>query len=143
MSGKLMKMARKDFKTINKNLGWEEDVTITTPDGLFSLTTKMIHTEHHSSYDTEGQKISSKNAHVLVCEDDLILASYPYRNSTSNVHLLNHKITVVTDLATKQYLVMENYPSETFGMIVLILQDINSNKEFNGKNNRKYPNPKF
>lgn len=143
MSGKLMKMARRDFKTINKNLGWEEDVTITTPDGSVSLTTKMIHTEHHSSYDTEGQKISSKNAHVLICEDDLISVSYPYRNSTSNVYLLNHKITVVTDSSVKEFLVMENYPSETFGMIVLILSDVNSNKEFNGKNNRKYSNPKF
>jgi|SRR5690606_8918217 len=143
MSGKLMKMARKDAKTINKNIGWEEDVTLTTPDGLHSLITKMIHTEHHNSYDTEGQKISSKNAHVLLCEDDLISAGYPYRNETTNIHLLNHKISVVTDLSTKEFLVMENYPSETFGMIVLILKDINSNKEFNGKNNRKYSNPKL
>lgn len=143
MSGRLMKMVRKDAKLINKNIGWEEDISISTPDGSVVLATKAIHTEHHLSFDTEGQKVNSKNAHILVCEDDLKDANYPYRNSTTNVHLLGHKITVNSDMGIKHFVVSENYPSETFGMIVLILQDTNTDKNFNGTNSTKYTNPKF
>ena len=143
MSGRLMKMIRKDAKTINKGLGWEEDVTISTPDGTFEVSTKMIHTEHHLSFDTEGQRINSKNSHVLVCEDDLKRENYPYRNSTTNISLLGHKVTVNSDLGLKHFVVSENYPSETFGMIVLVLKDVTKSHNFNGINNRKYTNPKL
>ena len=138
-----MKMIRKSAITINKDIGWEEDIILSTNDKSFSLTLKGIHTLHHLSYDTEGQRVNSSNAHVLICEKDLIDSQYPYRNDTTNIHLLEHRVTVNTDFGTKEFIVDENYPSETFGMIVLILRNINTNKRFNGTNQRKYTNPKL
>lgn len=140
MPGKILNRIRKDVQRINSRLGFEESFTLQNPDKTLTLELKGIHTKHSLSFDSVGQRVNSKNAHILINEADLIAVSYPYRNKTGNVHLLKHLITASDSTGVqKEYVITENYPSETFGMIVCILQD----RSENGANNRRYTNPKL
>jgi len=142
MAGNLLKQARKDALKINKAIGWEEDILLSTPDHSLSVKLKGIHTKHHLSIDDLGQRVNSKNAHVLIDEKDLLNAfnsdfnndfntdfnsvkSYPYRNQTGNVALIGHYVDVADSNGDiKKFIINENWPSETFGLIVCILGDI-------------------
>ncbi len=125
MAGNLLKQARKDALTINKAIGWEEDILLSTPDQSLKINLKGIHTKHHLSIDDLGQRVNSKNAHILIDEKDLISSSYPYRNQTGNVALIGHYVDVADSNGDiKKFIINENWPSETFGLIVCILGDI-------------------
>lgn len=137
MAGRMLQQARKDALKINKAIGWEEDIKLSTPDNSLTINLKGIHTKHHISFDDVGQRINAKNAHILISEKDLILFNYPYRNSTGNVALIGHKVEV-SDFNgdIKKFIINETYPSETFGLIVCILGDTDKKQGTHGGFNR-------
>lgn len=154
MAGRMLQQARKDALKINKAIGWEEDIKLSTPDNSLTVNLKGIHTKHHISFDDVGQRINAKNAHILISEKDLLNAfnpdfntdyntdfnsilSYPYRNQTGNIALIGHKVEV-SDFNgdIKKFIINETFPSETFGLIVCILGDTDKKQGTHGGFNR-------
>lgn len=128
MSGRILTAARQDVRKIISKIGFEENVTLSTPNGELLLELKCIHTKHNLGIDVEtGAQIRSKNAHVTISEQDLIDAIYPYRNiKTQEVNLENHIISAPDSSGSvKKYVILSARPSETFGVIVCILGDSN------------------
>lgn len=137
MAGRMLQQARKDALKINKAIGWEEDIKLSTPDNSLTINLKGIHTKHHISFDDSGQRINAKNAHILIDEKDLTLFDYPYRNQTGNVALIAHKVEVADSNGdVKKFIINETYPSETFGLIVCILGDTDKKQGTHGGFNR-------
>ena len=125
MSGKLLEAARKDALKFISSGGFEEDIILTHPSGLPVLNLKGLHSKHWIGFDSDGNQINSKNAHILISEEVLTLNGYITRNlRTNNIDLEKHRVTVKdSTLIEKEYVIQECYPSETFGLIVCILGD--------------------
>ena len=124
MSGKILEMARKDAAKFVKSGGFEEDISISSPSGI-TLEIKGLHSKHWIGFDSTGVQINSKNAHILINENDLKEGGIETRNAISgNVDLRRFKVVVKdSTLIGKKYVITETYPSETFGLIVCILGD--------------------
>lgn len=119
----ILEKARQDAKRIvgDKN-GWAVSFTITTPDGTTSRTLSSIHSKHHLGVDSEGNVVSSANAHVCFAESDLL--NYPIRNGSGKVNLKSHRVVVADSTGTsRSYLVKDTFPDQMLGLIVLILED--------------------
>jgi hypothetical protein len=125
MSGKLLEAARKDALNFITSGGFEEDIILTHPSGSPVLNLKGLHSKHWIGFDSDGSQINSKNAHILISEKVLVDSLYVTRNlKTGNIDLLKHRITVKdSTLIEKEYVILECYPSETFGLIVCVLGD--------------------
>lgn len=150
MKGKLMRQARKDAAQITTSIGWESTILLTTPDKSKFVYIKGIFTSHNMTIDELGQRVNSKNSAVLIAEKDLLNAfkgdfsddfnddfsntiSYPYRNkATGNIALINHTIEV----DGKEFVINETYPSETVGLILCTLGDINKKNSVYGNFNK-------
>ncbi len=123
MSGSLLNKVRQDALKYATEGGFEEDITLTTPNGLTVLNLKGLATKHWINFDTDGAPVNSKNAHITISESDLVTANYPVR-SGDEVFLRNHKVSVKDSTgSSKEYVIKEWYPNETLGLIVCILGD--------------------
>ncbi len=126
MSGFLLSAARKDAQRIITGGGFEEDITVSNPNRTISATIKGTHSKHWISFDTDGNQVNSKNAHITIVESDLTDNGFTVRNqNTGNVDLRKYIIEVKdsTDII-KKYVINETFPSETFGLIVCVLGDL-------------------
>ncbi len=124
MSGSILKAAMADARKIITQGGFGEALTLATPSGDMSIPLKGLASKHHLSFDLDGNPLSSKNAHVCVSEQDLLDAGYPVRNARQEVDLHKHKVSVPDSSGVvKNYVVRENFPDETLGLITLILGD--------------------
>jgi hypothetical protein len=124
MTGSLLAKARRDAKKFIKSGGFQEDISLITPDGLTILGTTGLASKHFINFDSDGAPINSKNAHICLDEDVLTLNSYPYRNADGDVSLRSHKINVKDSTGlVKNYVIKEWFPDETLGLIVCILGD--------------------
>lgn len=124
MPGDLLSKARSLAKKHGLQGGFSEDIKITSKDGLTVIDIKGLHTKHWMSFDTDGNTVNQKNAHILVSESDFP-EEIPTRNEdTGNVDLNGLKIEVMDSTEeVKNYVIIESYPSETFGLIACILGD--------------------
>lgn len=123
MAGSLLEQARKDAMNIINSGGFEEDITLTNPQGL-SLEIKGLHSKHWLAQDTDGNLVNGKNAHITISEQVLNSNNYKTRNQTGNIDLRNHIVLVKDSTGIpKKYIINECFPSETFGLIVCILGD--------------------
>jgi len=118
----IIDMAKADIEQITGDLnGWGKSMTFTAPNSATATVTGTT-ARHHQSFDTDGVKVSSRNIHVSVSEKQFTDNSYPVRNGQGDVALQGHRVAVADSTGTvKQYVVREQYPDETIGLIVLIL----------------------
>ena len=124
MVGGLLQASRIDSKRYITEGGFQSDINITTPSGDVSIDTTGWATKHHLNFDTDGTQINAKNAHICLDEDKLTSAGYPVRVN-DEVNLLNHKIIVKDSSGiAKNYIIKENFPDETLGLIVCVLGDL-------------------
>lgn len=124
MAGKTLSLARVDSKKYVTAGGFEEDITLITPDGNTTLETTGFVSKHWINFDTDGAAVNSKNAHITIDEDKLSSANYPVRNSINEVSLLGHRINTKDSTNTvRNYIVIEQFPDETLGLIACILGD--------------------
>lgn len=124
MSGRIFQLAKRDAKRFVTSGGFEESITIKTPTGSNELSLTGFATKHHLSFDTDGLPTNSKNVHICVDENILIAAGYPVRNAKGEVYLYKHRVSFPDSTGiVKHYVVTENFPDETLGLIVLILAD--------------------
>lgn len=123
MSGDILQAARNDAKKILASGGFEEDITLSTPDGGLTISTKGLATKHHINFEMEGP-VNSKNAHICIDESDITDKNYIVRNSDGEVNLLSHKVQVSDNTGEiKKYLIKEHFPNETLGLIICVLED--------------------
>ena len=124
MSGRIFQLAKRDSKRIVTSGGFEETITISTATGSNTLTLTGLATKHHLNFNSDGLPINSKNVHICIDEDVLTAAGYPVRNAKGEVNLLKHRVSFPDNTGViKNYVVNENFPDETLGLIVLILSD--------------------
>ena len=127
MSGSLLDKARRDSKKYVTAGGFHEDITLATPDGFTTLQTTGFVSKHWINFDTDGNAINAKNAHICVDQTALEAANYPYLKD-KEVHLYKHRVTTKDSSGNnKEYVVNEHYPDETLGLIVCILGDYEPN----------------
>jgi hypothetical protein len=124
MAGSILQAARKDAKKYVNGGGFESSITITNPSSSISIEITGWASKHHISFDTDGAPINAKNAHICIDEEVLNAAGYPVRVN-EEVQLLNHKIEVKDSSGViKKYIIKENFPDETLGLIVCVLGDL-------------------
>lgn len=124
MAGSLFERAKADAKRYITRGGFEENITLTNPDRSVTLVFTGYATKHFISYDADGLPINAKNAHITVDESILMTAMYPYRNNAGEVSLKGHVVTYPESSGVlKSYVVKDQRPDQTLGLIVLILGD--------------------
>lgn len=122
MAGTAYDLIKRDAKWVVNQGGFEHPMTITNPDKSVSLSLTGLASKHHISFDSDGNQVNTKGIFVTVDEQVLQDAGYPVRNSRSEVALLNHVVAYADSTGVvKSYVVRENYPDETLGIILLIL----------------------
>lgn len=122
--GSLIELAKRDAKRFVTNGGFEEPLTIATPNGVLTIALTGWATKHHISFDADGNQINAKNVHVTLNEELLTTLGYPVRNARGEVNLMGHLVSFAdSSKVIKNYIVRENYPDEVLGLIVLILGD--------------------
>lgn len=126
----LLDRAKRDIKKItsNKSKGWAAEIVFLAPNGE-TATINGLHTKHHLGVDPEGNAVNSKNAHISFAEETLTdeNENYPVRNVNGDVDLKSHKITVADSTGNLfTYVVDENFPNETTGLIVCTLKNFDA-----------------
>lgn len=122
--GSLIELAKRDAKRFVTSGGFEEPLTISTPNGLLKIALTGWATKHHITFDNEGNQVNAKNVHVTLNEELLTSLGYPVRNARGEVNLMGHLVSFAdSSKLIKNYIVRENYPDEVLGLIVLILGD--------------------
>jgi len=122
----LIAQAKADWQEFTSDAdAWGVLIAFKHPTTTQTATINGLHTKHHMGFDPmTGKQINSKNAHISVSEALLVAAGYPVRNANGELNLLKHIVTVKDSTGTdKKYVVRENYPDETVGMVVCILND--------------------
>lgn len=124
MAGNLFNMAKAIAKKAVTSVGFQEDITLRTPDLQTTLQTTGLASKHWINFDSDGNAINSKNAHITIDENVLLNAGYPVRNANQEVSLRGHRVSVADSSGVvKEYSIIEVFPSETFGLIACILGD--------------------
>lgn len=125
MSGNLFQLAKKDAKFFVSNGGFEEDIELVTPSKDKSLRLTGFATKHHINFDSDGNPVNTKNVHICIDESVLVANGYPVRNAKGEIFLKNHQVNFPDSSGIiKTYVVRENFPDETLGLIVCILGDL-------------------
>ena len=90
-----------------------------------TATVNVIHTKHNTGFDFEtGERVNTKISSIAVSEPLLNAEGYTTRDASDECTLKNHRVKIKDSTGNeKEYLVAENYPDETLGLIVLILND--------------------
>jgi hypothetical protein len=118
--------AKKDIENITGDVNGY-GISMTVSNGVDSATVVGTRAKHHQSFDTDGVKVSSKNIHVSISEKQFTDVGYPVRNGNGEVALQGHFVDFSDSTGTvKNYVVREQYPDETIGLIVLILGTYNA-----------------
>jgi len=120
----LIDQAKADIEQITSNLNeFAVEIIFTSPTEQ-TATISGLHTKIHLGVDTDGLAVNSKKAHISFSEKFLTDASYPVRNSSGEVNLRNHRVSVKDSTGNlKNYTVKEIFPDETIGLITCMLDD--------------------
>lgn len=120
----LLQLAKRDSRNFVTKGGFETAITVTTPAQDKTVTLTGFATKHWLNFDSDGNPINSKNVHVCLSETDLVKAGFQVRTAKGEIKLLNYFVSFADSSGlTKDYIVGENMPDETLGLIVLILRD--------------------
>ena len=129
MSGKILDLARKDSRWYVTKGGFESDITLKPVPAGVSISITGFATKHHISFDTDGTLQNTKNAHICISEAELVEKGVNVRIN-EEIMLLNYIVTYADSSGVeKSYIVRENYPDETLGLIVCILGDYDASKD--------------
>ena len=120
----LIDIARADMRRIVTDLNeWAVPITFITPDRVQTKVVNGIHTKHHLGLNGEtGQIVNTKKASIAVAEAEF--GDYVVRNASQEVALIGHFVNVKDSSGVeKYYVIRENFPDESLGLIVCILGD--------------------
>jgi hypothetical protein len=120
----LIQLAKRDSRHFVTKGGFETLITVQTPAQDKTETLTGFATKHWFSFDTDGNPTNSKNVHVCISETDLVNLGFTVRKANGEISLLKYFISFADSSGlTKKYVVRENMPDETLGLIILILGD--------------------
>lgn len=120
----LIEQAQKDVQLILSDSNeFGVDIKLTDPNDTI-LNLVGYHTKHNTGFDLDGVAVQSKTAYIAVSILDLVAGAYPFRDADDEITLLGHKAEA-KDVSgvVRKYVVRENYPDETSGIVNLILTD--------------------
>lgn len=102
-------------------------IVFSNPAASETATVNGLVSKHSLGIDSEtGLPVNSKNTHISVAESVLNDEEYTTRDSEDRISLKNHKVVWVDASGTSyEYLINETMPSNTFGLIVCTLGDLN------------------
>lgn len=106
-----------------------EQISFTPQNGDTTQTVIIygLATKHHLNYSPEGIAINSTNARVTISEAQLTATGFTVRDSKNNVVLLKSLVSYPDSNGnTQNYIVKEQFPDETVGVIILILSEYGS-----------------
>lgn len=114
----------KDIQQITTNLNeFATLITFKAPDGTIA-TIGGVGVKNHLSFDPNtGIAVSTKQARVSISLQSLLTANYPVRNGNNEIVLVGHLVTWTIAGIESTYKISVNFPGETAGNIVCILQD--------------------
>jgi hypothetical protein len=107
--------------------GFSVEITFTDPSGALSVVVRGLVSKHSFSINPEtGVPVNSRNGHVSIAESVLLDQEYPTRDANDNVDLKGHKVEWVDSSGSNySYLIDDQWPSMTLGLIVCTLGDLN------------------
>lgn len=113
----LVDRAKQDIQTITSNSSeFGVPVVFLAPTSE-TVTINCLESTHHTSFDSTGEKINSKQSQIAVSELLLISLNYPYIDSNDEVSFKDHLLT----FGGKTMIVNQWFPDRTASLIVLIL----------------------
>jgi len=125
MIGAVLAQARKDAASFSASAGFQVQATLTTPDGLTSITVNGLGTGTWMTFDDmrSGKPVSSTSNSFNIPLAQLIAGNYPYLNTRGGINLNNHKVTITDSDGNLggTFVINEQHPNSTFGLIVCIL----------------------
>ena len=123
MRGKLFDAARRDMAKFATSGGFEQDMSITTKDGSLTVDVKGLSSgKMVPALNALDNQVISSTFHVSIPEQTLLDLEYPVRNALGKVAMIDHRVTVNDNTDTpRNFIVTENHPNTTTGLIVLIL----------------------
>lgn len=124
----IMEQARLDWAQITGDLqGFSKSITITTPDGVTSVTVNGLHSNRSLPVNLTGMNTEGTNAalaHASVSEQLLTAVGYVTRNGKNEVTMVDHKLMVTdSEGISTSYIIRETHVNKTLGVIVFILGD--------------------
>lgn len=118
--GRILTLARNDAQRILSEMGFETEITLTKDN--VSVNVNGVAPVHHLAFDTDGQPVNSKSAHVTISEITLSNVGFTVRNSKNEVFMRNVLVTFQDSSGvSKTYIVKENYADESIGTVLLNL----------------------
>jgi len=121
-TGKILAMARRDAQKFATSGGFQEDITLSTPDAAKIVQVTGFHTGVWMDYDNDGNKVNSDKFHIDIPEQALIDLDYPVRNAAGKVALKNHLVTVKDNTGTdREFVINESHPNGTLGLLICTL----------------------
>lgn len=125
MIGSLLQAARTDAALIASSGGFSVTATLSTPDGSISIPVMGLGTGTWMVFDDlrSGKAVNSTSNSFDIPVSQLIAGTYPYQQSNGMVNIVGHKVTVIdpTGNMAGSFIVTEQHPNATFGLIVCIL----------------------
>ena len=123
----LFDIIKRDAKAVINNGGYQLDIEFTSKDGSKTVNIKGWAVKVSGSFDSDGNQVNTKNAHVTIDEDSLTKLDYPvrsFRKKIAEVDLIDHRVSFADSSGNvAHYTVRENIPDENLGLILLWLQD--------------------
>jgi hypothetical protein len=121
----LLEQAINDAATFTSNDS-EFGISIALNKDSFNANVKGYATKTHLKLHTpNGYEANTKYSSVVISEKNILADSpnYPVRLNTE-VNMINHLVNVADSTGvTRYYIVLENFPDETLGLITLVLGD--------------------
>lgn len=116
-----------DINSITTNLnGFAKLIYLNDLSGN-EATVKGIHSKHSNTINGEtGTVVKGTNATASISESEIKAANpnYQIRNANNEVAMLGHKLNVTdSNGELRNYIILENWPDETLGLITFILGD--------------------
>lgn len=123
-NGNLFDIIKRDAKAIINSGGYHVDIEMSTPMDEKTVNITGWGVKIAWSFDSDGNQVNTKNAHVTIDEDVLVNLGYPVRNAKKEISLLQHKVSFKDSSGEiKNYRVRESLPDENLGLIYLVLGD--------------------
>jgi hypothetical protein len=96
-------------------------IKLAKPDESAEVDLSGLATKHHIGFDTDGNLVNTKNAHISFAEA-LLPEDFVIRNEAGEVYLDRYLVSFVDSTGVeKKYVIREWFPDETVGMITCIL----------------------
>lgn len=123
----LFDIIKRDAKHIVNSGGYQLPIEMTTKTGDLTVNIVGWAVKVSGSFDSDGNQVNTKNAHITIDEDALTALGYPVRTSKKKIEevdLIDHHVSFKDSSGNiAHYTVRENIPDENLGLILLWLQD--------------------